>query len=194
MDIEVWHRTRNVNLDGAFYITQAVARQMKEQVPQGGSIIGISSISALVGGGQQVYVHARSPRVNPSLMHSLPVITLRQRRESSRLCRARPSPWDSTGFEPMQSYPAQSLPTSTKRTYRTSRSALGWRRGHVLVVSAVSTLSCKHGHRLNIPPQNPTTLLALSSSSQATWQNTLRAPLYWLMAGSSLISSKGSYV
>ena len=56
MDIEVWHRTRNVNLDGAFYITQAVARQMKEQVPQGGSIIGISSISALVGGGQQVYV------------------------------------------------------------------------------------------------------------------------------------------
>ncbi|KZV77690.1 NAD-P-binding protein [Peniophora sp. CONT] len=55
MDIEVWHRTRNVNLDGAFYITQAVARQMKEQVPQGGSIIGISSISALVGGGQQVH-------------------------------------------------------------------------------------------------------------------------------------------
>lgn len=57
MDVEVWHRTRSVNLDGAFYITQAVARQMKEQVPQGGSIIGISSISALVGGGQQVYVH-----------------------------------------------------------------------------------------------------------------------------------------
>ena len=56
MDIDVWHRTRNVNLDGAFYITQAVARQMKAQVPQGGSIIGISSISALVGGGQQVYV------------------------------------------------------------------------------------------------------------------------------------------
>lgn len=31
----------------------AVANQMKEQVPQGGSIIGISSISALVGGGMQ---------------------------------------------------------------------------------------------------------------------------------------------
>lgn len=68
MDIEVWHRTRNVNLDGAFYITQAVARQMKEQVPQGGSIIGISSISALVGGGQQVYVHACSPLSDLSLM------------------------------------------------------------------------------------------------------------------------------
>lgn len=68
MDIEVWHRTRNVNLDGAFYITQAVARQMKEQVPQGGSIIGISSISALVGGGQQVYVHTRFQPFNPLLI------------------------------------------------------------------------------------------------------------------------------
>ncbi|KAI0275101.1 NAD-P-binding protein [Gloeopeniophorella convolvens] len=55
MPIELWERTRSVNLDGSFYITQAVARQMKEQVPQGGSIIGISSISALVGGSQQVH-------------------------------------------------------------------------------------------------------------------------------------------
>ena len=31
----------------------AVANQMKAQTPQGGSIIGISSISALVGGGMQ---------------------------------------------------------------------------------------------------------------------------------------------
>jgi len=37
-------------------IVEAVARQMKEQAPQGGSIIGISSISALAGGSQQVYV------------------------------------------------------------------------------------------------------------------------------------------
>ncbi|TFY79659.1 hypothetical protein EWM64_g4360 [Hericium alpestre] len=55
MPLEVWERTRQVNLDGSFYITQAVARQMKEQTPQGGSIIGISSISALVGGAQQVH-------------------------------------------------------------------------------------------------------------------------------------------
>lgn len=34
---------------------QAVANQMKEQVPQGGSIIGVSSISALVGGAQQCH-------------------------------------------------------------------------------------------------------------------------------------------
>lgn len=66
MPHETWERTRKVNLDGSFYIVQgtihrlgthsgpyllsAVANQMKTQSPQGGSIIGISSISALVGG------------------------------------------------------------------------------------------------------------------------------------------------
>ena len=43
------------NLDGAFYATQAAARQMASQSPQGGSIIGISSISALVGGASQTH-------------------------------------------------------------------------------------------------------------------------------------------
>ncbi|KAG1783997.1 NAD(P)-binding protein [Suillus placidus] len=46
----IWERTRQVNLDGSFYVVQAVANQMKSQVPQGGSIIGLASISALVGG------------------------------------------------------------------------------------------------------------------------------------------------
>ncbi|PIL31899.1 hypothetical protein GSI_06603 [Ganoderma sinense ZZ0214-1] len=55
MPAETWERTRQVNLDGSFYITQAVANQMKNQTPQGGSIIGISSISALVGGEYQVH-------------------------------------------------------------------------------------------------------------------------------------------
>ncbi|KAI0322643.1 NAD-P-binding protein [Amylostereum chailletii] len=55
MPVSEWERTRNVNLDGAFYITQAVSQQMANQKPQGGSIIGISSISALVGGGEQVH-------------------------------------------------------------------------------------------------------------------------------------------
>ncbi|KAI0825068.1 NAD-P-binding protein [Trametes gibbosa] len=55
MPPETWERTRQVNLDGSFFITQAVANQMKEQVPQGGSIIGISSISALVGGEYQCH-------------------------------------------------------------------------------------------------------------------------------------------
>ncbi|KAJ3870192.1 hypothetical protein EV359DRAFT_69323 [Lentinula novae-zelandiae] len=50
-----WERTRQVNLDGSFYVTQAVANQMKVQSPQGGAIIGVSSISALVGGEFQVH-------------------------------------------------------------------------------------------------------------------------------------------
>ncbi|KAL2855136.1 hypothetical protein BJX68DRAFT_23345 [Aspergillus pseudodeflectus] len=48
--------TISTNLTGAFYAVQAAARQMAfSQSPQGGSIIGISSISALVGGGQQTH-------------------------------------------------------------------------------------------------------------------------------------------
>ncbi|KAJ7225547.1 hypothetical protein GGX14DRAFT_421078 [Mycena pura] len=50
-----WERTRQVNLDGSFYVVQAVANQMKNQTPQGGSIVGISSISALVGGAMQCH-------------------------------------------------------------------------------------------------------------------------------------------
>lgn len=73
MPIETWERTRQVNLDGTFYIVQgqslikighikliqkptsAVAIQMEKQVPQGGSLIAISSISGLLGGAQQWY-------------------------------------------------------------------------------------------------------------------------------------------
>lgn len=48
--------TISTNLSGAFYATQAAARQMAlSQSPSGGSIIGVSSISALVGGGQQTH-------------------------------------------------------------------------------------------------------------------------------------------
>ncbi|EEB90580.1 hypothetical protein MPER_11191 [Moniliophthora perniciosa FA553] len=50
-----WERTRQVNLDGSFYVVQACANQMKSQTPQGGSIVGISSISALVGGELQCH-------------------------------------------------------------------------------------------------------------------------------------------
>ncbi|KAF1353731.1 hypothetical protein BDV97DRAFT_122077 [Delphinella strobiligena] len=44
-----------INLEGAFYAVQAAGKQMSEQKPQGGSIIGISSISALVGGAGQTH-------------------------------------------------------------------------------------------------------------------------------------------
>lgn len=43
-----------VNVNGAFYVVQAAARQMVRQ-GHGGSIIGISSISALQGGAMQVH-------------------------------------------------------------------------------------------------------------------------------------------
>lgn len=53
---DLFEATVRTNLDGAFYITQAAARQMAlHQSPPGGSIIGVSSISALVGGGQQTH-------------------------------------------------------------------------------------------------------------------------------------------
>ncbi|KAL6251492.1 L-rhamnose-1-dehydrogenase [Rhinocladiella similis] len=52
---ESWQRHLNTNLSGAFYAVQAAAQQMAKQEPQGGSIIGISSISALVGGAQQCH-------------------------------------------------------------------------------------------------------------------------------------------
>ncbi|SCZ98212.1 BZ3500_MvSof-1268-A1-R1_Chr3-2g06224 [Microbotryum saponariae] len=89
----VWRSTRAINLDGAFYfvqvrkrepdfvmarvltdraegwITQACARQMKEQIPQGGSIVAVSSISALVGGGEQAHYTPTKAGVK-SLMES----------------------------------------------------------------------------------------------------------------------------
>ncbi|KAI2609218.1 3-oxoacyl-reductase [Hypoxylon sp. NC1633] len=68
---DLWSRTVRTNLDGAFYVVQAAARQMASQEPapspspfasaysgqqkHRGSIIGLSSISALVGGGMQTH-------------------------------------------------------------------------------------------------------------------------------------------
>ncbi|KAF3934835.1 hypothetical protein ABW19_dt0201164 [Dactylella cylindrospora] len=51
---QLYQKTRAVNMDGAYYSTQAAANQMKEQ-GTGGSIIAISSISALVGGAGQTH-------------------------------------------------------------------------------------------------------------------------------------------
>lgn len=50
-----WQNHLQTNLSGAFYAVQAAAQQMVSQEPQGGSIIGISSISALVGGAGQCH-------------------------------------------------------------------------------------------------------------------------------------------
>lgn len=54
MPAETMERTMRVNLHGAYYMVQAAARQMVEQ-GDGGSIIAVSSISALVGGEFQTH-------------------------------------------------------------------------------------------------------------------------------------------
>ncbi|MDI2091141.1 SDR family NAD(P)-dependent oxidoreductase [Commensalibacter oyaizuii] len=54
MPKEVYMQTVNTNLNGAYFAVQAAANQMKKQ-GKGGSIIAISSISALVGGAMQTH-------------------------------------------------------------------------------------------------------------------------------------------
>jgi L-rhamnose 1-dehydrogenase len=71
MPAETLRRTMEVNLHGAFYVTQAVARQMQKQ-GRGGAIVATSSISALVGGGMQVHYTPTKAGVH-SLMQSCAV-------------------------------------------------------------------------------------------------------------------------
>ena len=54
MPREIFERTMTVNLHGAYYMIQAAANQMMKQ-GTGGSIIGVSSISAYVGGEYQTH-------------------------------------------------------------------------------------------------------------------------------------------
>lgn len=71
LDHDLFASTVRINLDGAFYSCQAAAKQMALQ-KRGGSIIGISSISALVGGGQQTHYTPTKAGVL-SLMQSMAV-------------------------------------------------------------------------------------------------------------------------
>lgn len=68
MPRSVLRRTMEVNLFGAYYMCQAAAQQMVEQ-GRGGSIIAISSISALVGGEMQTHYTPTKSGVH-SLMQS----------------------------------------------------------------------------------------------------------------------------
>ena len=54
MPRDTYYRTVDTNLNGAYFAVQAAARQMREQ-GDGGAIIAVSSISALVGGGMQTH-------------------------------------------------------------------------------------------------------------------------------------------
>ncbi|PGH27837.1 hypothetical protein AJ80_00387 [Polytolypa hystricis UAMH7299] len=73
IDLALLNQTISTNLSGAFYAVQSAARQMSlSQSPPGGSIIGISSISALVGGGLQAHYTPTKAGIS-SLMQSCAV-------------------------------------------------------------------------------------------------------------------------
>jgi 2-dehydro-3-deoxy-D-gluconate 5-dehydrogenase len=44
-----WDAVLDVNLRGVFFVSQAVAKVMRDQVPQGGAIVNVASIMGLVG-------------------------------------------------------------------------------------------------------------------------------------------------
>ena len=71
MPIELFERTMAVNLHGAFYMVQAAADQMVKQ-GDGGAIIAVSSISALVGGEFQSHYTPTKAGVH-SLMQSVAI-------------------------------------------------------------------------------------------------------------------------
>lgn len=68
MPAETLERTLRVNLHGAYYMCQAAAKQMVEQ-GDGGAIVAVSSISALVGGEYQTHYTPTKAGVH-SLMQS----------------------------------------------------------------------------------------------------------------------------
>ena len=71
MPVEILRRTMEVNLHGAYFMTQAAANQMVKQ-GEGGSIVAVSSISALVGGEMQTHYTPTKAGVH-SLMQSCAV-------------------------------------------------------------------------------------------------------------------------
>src|SRR6185437_4620076 len=46
LDVDIWRRMVDVNLNGVFYVAREAFRMMREQSPQGGRIINNGSISA----------------------------------------------------------------------------------------------------------------------------------------------------
>lgn len=68
MPVEKFERTMRVNLHGAYFMVQAAANQMVKQ-GHGGSIVAVSSISALVGGEHQTHYTPTKAGVH-SLMQS----------------------------------------------------------------------------------------------------------------------------
>lgn len=71
MPEQLWDRVHAVNLKGAFLCSQVAAQQMVEQ-GRGGRIVSVSSISALVGGGQQAHYTPTKAGMH-SLMQSMAI-------------------------------------------------------------------------------------------------------------------------
>jgi L-rhamnose 1-dehydrogenase len=71
MPVETFERTMRVNLHGAYFMVQAAANQMVKQ-GGGGSIIAMSSISALVGGEYQTHYTPTKAGLH-SLMQSVAI-------------------------------------------------------------------------------------------------------------------------
>ena len=69
MPVELWDRVHAVNLRGAFLCSQQAARLMVAQ-GNGGRVISVSSISALVGGAQQTHYTPTKAGIH-SLMQSM---------------------------------------------------------------------------------------------------------------------------
>lgn len=72
MPVELWDQVQHVNLRGAFLCSQAAGRLMVDG-GRGGRIVCVSSISALVGGGQQTHYTPTKAGVH-SLMQSLAIV------------------------------------------------------------------------------------------------------------------------
>jgi L-rhamnose 1-dehydrogenase len=72
IDLELWDRVQHVNLRGVFLVTQTFTKKMVE-AGKGGRVISVSSISAWVGGSQQVHYCTTKAGIS-SLMKSLAIV------------------------------------------------------------------------------------------------------------------------
>jgi L-rhamnose 1-dehydrogenase len=72
IDVALWDRVHAVNLRGCFLTTQAITRRMVA-AGKTGQVVSISSISALVGGAEQVHYCATKAGIS-SLMKSLAIV------------------------------------------------------------------------------------------------------------------------
>ncbi|MDA8206855.1 MAG: SDR family NAD(P)-dependent oxidoreductase [Thermaerobacter sp.] len=72
MTEDIWRRVQDVNLNGTFFCSQEASRIMRDQ-GQGGRIISMSSISALVGGSFQTHYTPTKAGIR-SLMQSLAIV------------------------------------------------------------------------------------------------------------------------